>query len=423
MNKKILSLGILFLAAFSINAQTLIIDTVSVGAGYANQKWYSLKNDEQGTQSKDNWDIAFELSGYTASILGNVQKTNFAIYKAPYKIADYATIDTAGISTWKTVYNSDTTWTVGAFNIGAITSNPTDLGWGVYNPSTHIITGDSTYVIKLSNTSYKKLKLVDLNSGVYSFEYANIDGSSPQIKTITKSSYTGKNFIYYDMTANAVVDREPASANWDITFVKYMSYVPSIYAVTGILSNKGVTVAQANNVTAPATYTNYAAQSFTTTMNTIGHDWKSINMTTFLWDIPADTVYFVKDKTGDIWKLRFKSFGGSSGPTAGNTVFSKENLTSGSVGIADVKGTTVANVVLYPNPVTSVANLLFSTDAATTINVTITDVTGKIVSAETIVVASGLNEYSLQVQHLEQGVYFVNLNAGSYTTTKKMIKQ
>lgn len=422
MKKQLLSLGIILMAATQVGAQTVVVDTVSVGAGYANQKWYSLKNDEQGTQSKDNWDLGFEISGYTAAILGNVQKTDFTVYKAPYKISDYATIDTTGIRNWPKVYNSDTTWAIGAFNTGGNPSNPMDLGWGTYNTTTHIITGDSTYVIKLSATSYKKIKFIDLNSGVYSFEYANIDGTNAQAKTVTKSSFTGKNFIYFDMTTNTTVDREPASANWDLTFVKYMSYAPTIYAVTGILSNKGVTVAQANNVTAPATYTAYGSHTFTTTMNAIGHDWKSINMTTFQWDIPADTVYFVKAKDGDIWKLRFKSFGGSSGPTAGNTVFSKQNLTSGSVGIADVKGNIAASVIVFPNPASSVANLLFSAEGESTVAATITDLTGKTVASETINVSAGLNQHALNISNLQTGVYFIHLNGGSYSVTQKLIK-
>lgn len=68
MKKQLLSMAMISVFALSSKAQT-IIDTVSVGAGYANQKWYSLQNDEQGTtQSKDNWDIAFEITGYSASI-------------------------------------------------------------------------------------------------------------------------------------------------------------------------------------------------------------------------------------------------------------------------------------------------------------------------------------------------------------------
>lgn len=424
MKKRLLSLAIGSLAALQSNAQ-VVIDTVSVGAGYSNQKWYSLANDEQGTQPKDNWDLAFEISGYTASILGNVQKTNFAIYKAPYSITQYAAIDTAGVNGWPVLYNSDTTWSVGAFNRTAILSNPNDLGWGTYNSSTHIITGDSCYVVKLSAASYKKLKLVDLNGGVYSFEYANIDGSNAQSQTITKSNYPGKNFVYFDLTNNAAIDREPVSANWDLTFVKYISFVPSgpgtfsPYGVTGVLSNKGVTVAQANNVASPDTYNNWSAHTQGTAINEIGYDWKEINMSTFAWDIKMDTVYFVKAKTGDIWKLRFTKFTGSS---SGNFILSKEKLST--VGVLDFNGN-VSKVSLYPNPSSkSTTALLFSTEEQfPDVSVSVMDVAGKLISTEKLVVASGFNRYELNTANLENGIYFVQLTAGANTITQKLIKQ
>lgn len=418
MNKTLLSLCLFSAIAFTSRSQT-IIDTVSVGAGYANQKWYSLQNDEQGTQSKDNWDIAFEISGYAASILGNVQKTNYAVYKAPYSISQYATIDTAGISTWPMLYNSDSTWAIGAFNRGANPANANDLGWGVYNSSNHIITGDSCYVIKLSNTSYKKIKINDLNGGVYSFDYANIDGSNAQSQSITKSNYTGKNFAYFDLTNNVAVNREPLSANWDLTFVKYISFVPSAYGVTGVLSNKGVMVAQADNVGSPSTYNNWQGHSFNSAMNEIGYDWKEINMTTFAWDIKMDTVYFVKAKTGDIWKLRFTKFSGSS---TGNFIFSKEKLSS--VGLHDLKGT-ISQVSLYPNPSNgNTTTLLFATEVElSNVSVSIIDVAGCIVSTESISVDTGLNQYQLNTGLLNRGVYFIRLNAGTNTITQKLIKQ
>lgn len=423
MKKTLLSIGLLALSALNVNAQ-IIIDTVSVGAGYANQKWYSLQNDEQGTaQSKDNWDIAFEISGYSASIIGNTQKANFVIYKAPYSIAQYSTIDTSGIASWPVIHNSDTTWAVGAFNKGKNPSNSFDLGWGVYDVNTHIISGDSCYVIKLSATSYKKLKLIDLNGGIYSFEYANIDGSNSQAQSITKSNYTGKNFAYFDLTNNVAIDREPTSANWDLTFVKYISFVPpsgTPYGVTGVLSNKGVKVAQADNVVSPSTYNSFSSHAFKTAINEIGYDWKVFNGGTMTWDIKGDTVYFVNDKPGNIWKLRFTKFGGSSN---GNFIFSKEKISS--VGIADIEGKPLANVIVYPNPTNgSGTTLLFSTEVELAkVSVSITDIAGKIISDENVTVTNGLNQHQLNTIELTAGVYFIHLNAGSYSTIQKLIKQ
>lgn len=421
MKKQLLSLGLLIGLGLNSNAQ-VVIDTVSVGAGYANQKWYSLQNDELGTQSKDNWDLAFEISGYTASILANVQKTNFAVYRAPYAIAQYAAIDTAGISSWPMLYNSDTTWTSGAFNSTANLSNSFDLGWGTYNSVTHIITGDSCYVVKLSPTTYKKLKLVDLNGGTYSFEYANLDGSASQSQSVVKGNYTGKNFIYFDMSANAVVDREPAASSWDLTFVKYISFVPpsgTPYAVTGVLSNKGVLVAQADNVPSPVSYTNFSAHNFQTAINTIGYDWKEINMSTFAWDIKGDTVFFVKDKPGSIWKLRFTKFSGSS---TGNFIFSKEKLSS--VGIHELNGN-MASMALYPNPSSgNSVNLLLSVNAfAPHAALAIYDINGKLISETAIneLNADQINTVPVNTDGLSNGVYIINVSVNGASVNQKLI--
>lgn len=415
MKKGLLSLGLAAFTAIQMNAQTV---TVSVGASYVNQKWYSLENGEQASQPKDNWDLGFEITGYTSAIIANTQRADFAVYKTPYSVASYATIDTTGISHWPILYNSDTTWAVGAFNKGASLTNPNDLGWGVYDINTHFVTGDSCYVIKVSATSYKKLKFINLANGIYNFEYANINGSSSQTIAINKSSYTGKNFAYFDMTANAAIDREPASSAWDLTFVKYTGYIPVPYGVTGVLSNKGVVVAQANDVANVATYNSWSSQSYQTSISTIGYDWKTYDGASNSYKVVNDTCYFVKDKPGSIWKLRFTGF---SGGTAGNMSFTKEKMSA--VGIATIDNS-ISRVAVYPNPTNgdNTALLFSSEKPLANVSVSITDLNGKEISTETIDVASGLNSYSLNTKALNSGIYFVRLNAGSYTTIQKLIK-
>ncbi len=420
MKKQLLSLLLINALAVSSNAQT-IIDTVSIGAGYANQKWYSLQNDEQGsTQSKDNWDIAFEITGFSASILANDQKTNLVVYKAPYSVANYNTIDTAGINSWKKLYNSDTTWEVGAFNKGGVFANPFYLGWGTYDVSTHIITGDSCYVIKLSATSFKKIKIDNLSGGIYSFSYANIDGSSPQSQTINKTSYPGKNFAYFDLTNNTAIDREPVSANWDLTFVKYTTFIPIAYGVTGVLNNKGVTVAQADNVTSPETYSNWSDHSQTTAINTIGYDWKYFDLGTSTWKLSTDTVYFVKSKPGDIWKLRFTDFGGS---TNGNFRLEKERLSL--VSINELNGNKIATLSVYPNPLTQDAvNVIFDLEKQVEKTLLkVFDATGQEVYTENLNATQGLYSHTLNTNIFSAGIYFLSLYVDGNVVTQKLIKQ
>lgn len=422
MNKIVFTFSLGTLLCLGATAQ-VINQTVSVGPGYANQKWYSLENGELSSQPKDNWDLAFEITGFSSAILANTQRANFAVYNAPFKIDDYGILDTAGIKNWSVLNNSDTSWAVGALNKGANPNNPSDLGWGVYDMNTHFVMGDSCFVLKLSATSFKKLKIVSLASGAYTFEYADINGANSFTQTITKASYQGKNFVYVNMTTNAIVDREPVSANWDLTFVKYISFVPpagSPYGVTGILHNKGVRVAQANNVTGAATYTNFGAHMFNSAINEIGYDWKEVNMSSFAWEIKMDTVFFVKDKPGSIWKVRPISFGGSA---TGDFVFSKEKLLSTTVGI-DKAGKAITQFMVYPNPSNaSTTNLIFSSEKAQSVSVSILDLNGRLVSSEGINVPEGLTTQVLSTEDLKSGVYFVKVNSGSYSTMQKLIIQ
>lgn len=424
MRKSLLTTGLLAVTAWSAGAQ-IVIDTVSVGAGYANHKFYSLKNDEQGTQSKDNWDIAFEINDITSSVLANTQKANFAVYRAPYSIANYGTLDTAGIATWPVLHNSDETWSIGAFNRGAIASNPMDLGWGIYDMNTHYVTGDSCFVVKLSTTSYKKLKIVSLIGGVYTFEYANINGSSSQTMTINKSGYTGKNFVYFDMTSNTALDREPVSTNWDLMFGRYVAFVPAgpssvaPYAVAGVLTNKSVKVLQVDNDPTPAATTaaNFQLSNFSSNISTIGHDWKSV--VGMGWAITNDTLYFVADKKGDIWKMRFTGFGGSSN---GNYIFSKEQMTI--TGINDAEGNLISRFTVYPNPSNAgFVNLLFSSELQSDVTISLSDLNGRTLSSEKATIDGGLNSYRLSTEGLSSGVYFVKVIAGSTASIQKIVIQ
>ena len=148
------------------NAQTTV--TVSTNAGNSVQTYYSLQNGDQGTAALADWDLAFEITGFTASIRANTQK-GMQVYKAPYTVAQWAALDTTGMANgWAMVHDSDTSWSHGALNDG-LTANEFDLGWGVYNQVTHIVTGDSLFVVKLANGDWKKLRIDGLATSTYLF--------------------------------------------------------------------------------------------------------------------------------------------------------------------------------------------------------------------------------------------------------------
>src|SRR5204863_1348220 len=120
-----------------------------------------------------------------------------------------------------------------------------DLGWGVYDFVTHIVTGDSVYFIKLSTGFYKKFIIELLTTGVYYFRWADLDGSNETTASLTKSNYSGKFFAYFSIVNNMGIDREPIYNTWDLVFTQYLSITPFIYKVAGVLSNDSVFCAKA----------------------------------------------------------------------------------------------------------------------------------------------------------------------------------
>ena len=355
----------------------------------------------------------FDVSGFGSSIhINSITGTQLWRYTAA-DTSGWPTLDTAGIDGWTPLYNSDTSWIFGAFDKGMVFSNPNDLGWGVYNSITHIVTGDSLYVIKLASGAYKKLWIQSLASGNYNFKYANIDGSSQQSGTIVKSAYSGKNFAYFSLQSNMALDREPASANWDLLFTQYTAFIPSPYTVAGVLLNVGVTAAQANGIPNTTTYDSWEAHTFTPPVNEIGYDWKAFSGS---WVIEDSLVYFVKPASGDIWKLIFTGFGGSAN---GNYIFSKELLSP--VSVSEVHaGLTVLSV--YPNPVeNSYATVVYDNAANEQPELTVNDMNGKIVFETALPNTPGIQKITLNTAGYDAGVYILSIRSKTQLTQQKLI--
>lgn len=411
--KKIILSFLILIAFTSLQAQQ-IYDTVYVGAGYTNQSYYSLANDEVANIVNDDWDLAFETGIFGVSIRINGQ-SGTELY--PYPDGDtssWATVDTASVATWAQAYDSDSYWEEGAFNRGADTSNLLDFGWGYYNSTTHIVSGDSLFVIKLSNGDYKKvwIQTMDPFSNLYTFKYADIDGSNEVEVEYNKDTYDGKNFGYYSLQNEEEVDREPASDTWDIVFTKYGSLAPgAYYNVTGGLTNKAVTSAQADDVDVDdAIWSDYIMND---TISTIGYDWKTLNFSTFLYEVTEDQAFFISDLDTNMWKIVFTAFGGSSD---GMIAFTKEQV--GTVGIDEQ--TKLTAFTLYPNPTTTGNITIKFNNTSSSSTTTITDLSGKQVYSERITF-QGEQTQEINVSNLSTGMYIISIANESSRISKKLI--
>jgi hypothetical protein len=223
-------------------------DTVAIGPGYGLQSWYALSTGNQSNASKTEWDIAFDLSPQGSSILFNTV-SGAMLWQYPHTdTSGWASLDTAGFGSWGLRWNSDTSWSEGAFSRYLHPSNPFDLGWGVYSTFTHYVTGDSLYVVQLANGSFKKLWIRQLASGAYTFRHADLSGANSLDRAITKSTYAGKKFVYYSLQNDVTLDREPLASDWDLLFTQYTAFIPAPYTVSGLLVQDGIEVAKVSGV-------------------------------------------------------------------------------------------------------------------------------------------------------------------------------
>jgi hypothetical protein len=407
----------LLAAAFSSSA-ILAQTTVTTAPQNAQQVYYSLSDGVVASTALADWDLAFELTGITGSILLNTAKGH-KLYKAPYTLAQWGSIDTTGLNaSWPQQHNSESDWSSGAFNQG-LTTNPFDLGWGIYNFVTHNITGDSCFVLKLSTGYWKKLRIDGFTAATnsFSFTWADLDGANEQSGSLVRSAYPGKNFGYYSLVTNAALDLEPLAADWDLLFTKYMGFVtqpfPAYYPVAGVLQNRMVEAVQIDGVpTADATYW---GETFDADIDVLGFDWKNFNQATFQWEYAQDRTYFVKDRSGSIWKIVFVSYGGSAN---GNFVFNQELVGQASV---DEAGRSSA-LAIAPNPATSTANLIIASEVRSA-QLSIIDMNGRVVGQESLTGLSGLVQRPIDVSALPAGLYLIRVQGDGIDATMRLVKE
>lgn len=392
-----------------------VTDTVLMGQSYANEVYYSMSAGKKGSAARATWDIAFRASRMSASILTN-DGSGVELYTYPKADIDgWATVDTSGISGWKKMYNSVSDWETGAFCVNQKV-HP-DYGWGKYNSFSHNVVGDSLFVIKLRDGSFRKLWIMEKYSSdnVFEFRFAKLDNSDDHTIQFDCNPYATKNFIGYSLITNEAVDFEPVvSSQWDILFTKYMGINNGQpYPVVGVLSNYRIKVKKFENTAPDFISTEKATDS---TRSPIGYDWKTFNMASFTYDVANTTAYFVQDRRGEIYKLVFKQFAGTS---TGRIVFDTELISLTAVKEVEKSG---FNAAVYPNPVSEVMNLVVNPGKSRLVLVSVLDLSGRtLLSKHFELQADELSTVKIPVAGFTSGVYMVKVQAGNEIVSNKII--
>ncbi len=397
-----------------LSAQTT--DSISMNPGYTDEVYWSLPSGNAGSFPINGWELAFRLGLQTSSIFINSANGVSLFHVSNTDTSGWATFDTTGITSWKELFNSDTSWEYGAFDISS-TGFP-DFSWGDYDLNTHIVTGDSLYIIKLNSSTYKKLWIVKKDFGNWTFRYANLDNTEDVTVTINGADFPNKNFAYYSITNSQTLNSEPDNSAWDLLFTRYLTLLPpdnTPYLVSGVLTNVGVETAEARPVDLSTVDLSNYTDSFTSNISQIGYDWKYFDMTLNEYFVEDSLCYFVKSINSDIYKIVFKSFEGSS---TGNISWEQTFLLTSLSPIQKQ----LESASVFPNPVTNYFDLIFyARESLSNVDIEVYNVDGRRVMHTLIDANQGLNQKKLTLPELASGVYLVNISTLNDGINLKMV--
>lgn len=420
------SLQYLFLIFIAQQAIGQDYQEISTGSGYSQQAYISLSQNTQTQVSNTAWDIEFDISSQqTAGVFMNESgglvngqaAPRLMVYDA--KVTAFDNIPVIDTFLNYELLNLELSWkNDGAFNVSRSKTNPFDFGWGVYNPAKFQVDGTKVFVIAKRNGSYIKFMINKLDAVGYTFTYANLDGSNSKTITLKKADYAGKSLVHFSFDKNDFVSVFPAYPV-DLIYQRYVTqlYDPASssyinYTLTGILNGPDVKAAKIFTTDqAGAKFVQYK-DSLKTELDIIGHDWKYFGGAS--WEVPMDRVYFVKTANGEVYKIYFIGFEGSS---TGTAVFAKELIVATATNEFDVNASKLS---VYPNPTVQNFEILLDNSIDENVDIQLYTADNQFVWKHNYQIPSGLNVIREQVGDMPSGVYFLKLTIGNNVVTKKL---
>jgi hypothetical protein len=431
-------LSIIFLALATIlSAQNIRVDSVSMGSGnpsYPYDVFYNLATGDKDTVVNTNWHLAFAMR--PALPPANVMRSttvrinasrNVTLYKSNFTSNQWSSFDTTGFTAWPIMANGDSSWDVAAFNADYNASNPFDYGWGQYNMNSHNVEGTKMFLLAIGSGATKKYKKITIEKLAYDtlwfFTFSNLDGTDSTTQIISKPSYKGKLFAYYNVLTKTLIDREP-NRPWDLVFTHYRTnatfpgFPTSAFNFAGVLQAPQLNVARVANFAKPLSDTTNAT-NYSKRIGTIGWDWKVTPLgppPSGPWNLTDSLTYFIKrDKDSLTYKLTFDKF--SNVPSQIIVFNIKTYLPKMNTGVSNIADLN-REVSLFPNPTEQMVNVSIpSLSGKEQVAVSIIDMTGKVVSSTSIIG----NNTQIDLSGFNKGLYFIILSIDGVSSTKKLI--
>jgi len=415
-------------------AQTPVSDSVSMGAGYGKAVYYNIRTGAEASSPVDQWHFSHTTVSRDNCIRVN-HMGGVEVYAYPKgDNSKFSQFDTSGWAAWKKFYNDINVHEKGALNQAANPGNMWDFSWGVYDPTTKDVNGDSLYLLVITHPgigtgkSFVKFMPIKQNAnGDFIFRTAMVDGTSDKTDTMLQSSATGKSYKYYTLGVGDVYP-EPSRDDWDLLFTRYYALTtppgggtPVMYPTMGVESKRGTRVSKITTYTWDVMAANPAQtligvkmtgtpSELSKDLTKIGGDWKSFDNSTGKWTIQTGWNYVV-ESTRTLGAIKdtayyMMSFTGFTGSSRGESQFRKLALTPTASVRSEKKQ---AMVKLFPNPVQN-SLMIWAPEQKSVSSVNILSADGRIVLQQTIDF-SNETAVSLDVTALTAGTYFVQISS------------
>jgi PKD repeat protein len=80
-------------------------------------------------------------------------------------------------------------------------------------------------------------------------------------------------------------------------------------------------------------------------------------------------------------------------------------------------------IQIYPNPITSEANLITRSNTTENISVNVLSIDGKLISTQNLNLHQGVNEAKLDISDLQNGIYMLQVKSQTFNATRKLVIQ
>jgi hypothetical protein len=401
---------------------------VATGAGYQNQAFYRLSDNNVAQLPNESWDLAFSMTGqFNVGIAVNESTTSITGAPAAELVIYQTSLRDFSVAVDSThlagrILNDESSWAEGgALSLVANPADPFDFGWGSYSPVTHTLSGTRVFAAKLRDGSFKKFIVSSFAGNTFTLKYANFDGSDEKTVAINRGDYPENVLVFFSFSTGEVL---APIGTWDLMFGRYLTKLDDgegnilDYPVTGVLSNGMIEAVKLQGVN-PATvnYTEYL-DSFSTRLDVIGHDWKAFSFTQG-WVIPQDLVFFAKTPSNEVYKLVFVDFEGSS--TGVSTI---EKTALGILSSSRNLQSSFKEASVFPNPVVDQSTVVFTAERSyAQLPLVIRDLSGRILWQAAVRADEGLNAIAIPALPLAPGMYFLSVGLPQDQFTLKFIKQ